>query len=342
MPTKKRATLVILCSVGFATLASSRAALSQDDQPTDDGFASIPLEDEAPVSRIRTPRPAPPATEPTTAPTTEPAELEPLPYLSGDWNGQRRLLIDRGITLEATATVEGTRNFTGGIRTGNTGQYLFNLYLTLDTEKLIDFKGGTFFVNFQNHGGESASGKTAGDWQWLSNIDARETTQVSELWYQQSAFDGVIKLKVGKIDAWSNFANCAYAVDFLGSGMGYPVSQTLLPTYPDPAVGAELIFTPVEQFSASVGVFDGSLQEGALTGRLGPANFWGDPSDLFLIAELGTTWKIESLSLPGGLFVGATYHTGTFEKFTRGTQHGAAGAYMTLQQRLWREDPSVD
>jgi len=342
MARDKQSAVRVWLAAGFAVLAVTPMATAQNKSISDDEFASIPLEYEVPDSRARTPRPEQPTTEPTRASTTEPAELEALPYLTGDWNGWRRQLIDKGITLEATATLEETRNFSGGIQPGNTGQYLFDLYLTLDTDKLLQFKGGTFFVDFQSHGGESASQETVGDWQWLSNIDSRETTQISELWYQQSIGDGVIKLKVGKIDVNGDFAVCDFADNFLNSGMGYPISDAPLPTYPDPAFGVDLVVTPNEHFAVSFGVFDGSLQEGMRTGRLGPATLWGAPSDLFFIAEVGTAWNIESLALPGSLIAGATYHTGTFDQFNGGTQNGAAGAYATFQQRLWRENPSAE
>jgi len=143
--------------VGLFALTIAPAVFAQQEPTSDDEFASIALDDETPNSRASTPRPSPPINEPSTAVTTEPAEFEQLPYLTGDWNGWRRQLIEKGITLEALAILEGTRNFSGGSRQGNTGQYLIDVYLTLDTEALFQLKGGTFFVDFQSHGGESAS-----------------------------------------------------------------------------------------------------------------------------------------------------------------------------------------
>jgi len=254
--------------------------------------------------------------------------------LTDDWFGIRPKLDDRGISFQASFTLDGSKNLRGGADTaGSAFRNLFNANVTLDTERLFGWKGGTFFANFQNQNGRSGQELT-GSYQGISNIDADGRTQISELWYEQALLNHKLHIKFGKIDASSQFAHPSNADEFLNTGSGNSPTILGLPAYPDPAFGVQVRINPNDNCYLNLGLFDGSLRQGKSTGDLGPSTISAD--SLFTIAEGGVTWTIHNLD--GRVAVGAWYHTGDIERINGGTQDGTWGPYIVLDQMLWRAD----
>lgn len=292
------------------------------------------------------PRPGVPR-YPTTGPTSRPAE-EPArkpfaqwPRATGKWFGVRQWLDDRGIDVAPSITLDFAKNLRGGDSTnGFNAQRLFNLNLTIDTDALFGWKGGTFFANLQHHHGDGAD-EDVGDFCGTSNLTADFDTQLAELWYEQKLVDEKLRARLGKIDANSEFAYAEYAAEFVNSAMGSPATSPLLPTYPDPATGMTLFAHPADSFYAGGGICDGAAADGIRTGRRGPATFLGS-SGVFLIGECGLKWKAAANRNYGRTAIGAWWHTGQFDGLDA-QQHGAAnGAYFVLDQSLWREDPQAE
>lgn len=257
-----------------------------------------------------------------------------------DWFGARPWLDDRGITFQASVAMEYAKNLRGGVSTnGSDFRHLFNANLTLDTDKLVGLPGGTLFVSFQNQGGDGAADSGAA--QNVSNLDADGRTQVSEVWYEQVLFGGTVRVKAGKVDANTEFASAKNAGEFLNSSMGYSPTILGIPTYPDPAFGLNVFVNPTDHLYAGVGVYDGAAQEGVPTGSHGPATLFGDPGDLFFIAEGGLKWSLAG-GRDGRAGFGGWHHTGTFDRFDGGTESGTSGAYFVADQTVWRENPDVE
>ncbi|GAB4196622.1 MAG: carbohydrate porin [Phycisphaeraceae bacterium] len=256
----------------------------------------------------------------------------------GRLGGLRPSLDDRGIILEASLTTDWSNNLRGGMNTeGSTFRHLFNANITLDTERLFDWEGGTVFVNFQNHNGPDGSADDVGDAQAFSNIDADGRTEIAELWFEQILGDGVVRVKVGKVEANAEYAYAENAAEFINSSMGFSPTIFVLPTYPDPATSVNVFIYPKENIYVGAGVFDGSLQEGVPTGLRGPRTFFHDPADLFVIAETGVSWDYQGN--PGRLAIGGWWHTGTFTRFDGMTDEETGGFYLVLDQTLWQADP---
>ncbi len=275
--------------------------------------------------------------------TTRNVDVGKPPYqwqhITGDWFGARPWLDDRGITFHSDFTLDGAKNLMGGVDTASDAwRSLLNVNLTLDLDRLVHLKGATLFVNFQNQAGRDGSELT-GDVQGISSIDADGRTQIAELWYEQRFFDDKLRIKVGKVDASSEFNLCEHSSDFVGAS--YTQSPNLLefPSYPDPATSLNLFLLPTKHLYAGLGLYDGATQKGTNTGSYGPAKFFG--AGLFLIAEGGVLWEVGE-KLNGRAGVGVWHHTSDFEKLSGGTQSGATGFYLVADQRLWRPGPSSE
>ena len=295
--------------------------------------------------------PAHPMTPNTSQPTTSasrPAEDGSI-YLTGDWFGLRHTLADRGITFAFTLTSDGTKNLQGGLNTGSsTWRTMAEATATFDTKALFGLDGGTAFVDFQNVQGPNADDKLIGDAQGIDGLDGvpgaphQNRTQLAQLWYQQIAFDGLLRLKLGKIDASTEFDNSPVAQQFLNQSAGSSATLFTLPTYPDPATGVNLFLKPSDDLQFGFGLYDGSMANGVRTGELGPATFFRNDDDLFLISELDKTWSLGSEHLPGRIGVGGWYSTNHFTRLNGGVADGSGAPYAILDQAVWRENPGDD
>ncbi|HEX8912784.1 MAG TPA: carbohydrate porin, partial [Humisphaera sp.] len=313
--------------------------------------AAVPLEGSAEAGLDERTRFVPPARPDAPAPVVPPPSTEKnvdvgRPFLewqraTGDWGGARPALEDRGVSLNAQLTADGSLALAGGANP-RSGAYrqLFNANVTVDTERLAGLKGGKLYAQFQHQVGRDGSA-VVGDAQGFSNIDADGRTQLSELWYEQSVFDGKLRAKVGKADANVDFGTTPFAGEFLNSSFG--ISPTLgIPTYPDPATGVVVTVTPSEAVYVAGGLFDGSGASGRKTGENGPASFLGSPAGVVLVGEAGYRWRAGADRLAGRVAVGGWHHTGDFAAFDGSTKRGTGGFYVLAEQQLFKVDPAKD
>lgn len=182
--------------------------------------------------------------------------------ISGDWNGNRSALVERGITFEAVYTGEITRNTSGGIRRKT--EYLDNtdLTLSLDADQLFGWRGASFFIYVLGNSGGNPTEENVGDAQGHSNIEAPDTWKIYEAWYEQSFIDDRLALKVGLYDLNSEFDVIETAGLFLSSshGIGPDFSQsgTNGPSiFPTTSFGVRALGQLTDEMYLQVVVLDG-------------------------------------------------------------------------------------
>ena len=258
-------------------------------------------------------------------------------HLSGNWYGLRGQLSDQGIMIESSIVADGSKNLKGGENVhGETFRHLYDLNVTFDLEQLLGWQGATVFLDFYNQHGADGSEDT-GDIQAYSNVDAPDRTQLAEVWIQQVLIEESLEIKFGKMDSNADFAYVDNGGEFINSSAGFSPTIALL-TYPETAVGVVLFSNPGENLSANFGVYDGAAQEGITTGTRGFSTWFdSSPSDLLLIGEVAVTWDDDNL--PGRIGVGGWRHTGRFDKFDGGAEHGTNGLYFVCDKALSKENP---
>jgi porin len=271
----------------------------------------------------------------------EPSEaFNPDEHLLGDPGEFRSRLAERGVSIDPVFTADYVKNMRGGNDTaGDAFLHIFNLYVTVETEPLFGLTGGTFYMDAFTQKGQSPSDE-AGDYALMDELDYGGRTQISEIWYEQKAFEDVLRVKVGKIDANTEFCYAENSFDFSNGGLNYafPNSQfNFMPTVADNAFGAVAFVYPSDWLYAGAGVFDGALQEGVETGKRGPSTLFDDPADLYLAGEVGFNFNVKGNPWRVGL--GVSHHTGDFDDFGGGTRGGNTGFYLIADAKLWKENP---
>lgn len=266
----------------------------------------------------------------------EEGSAAPRTTITGDWGGVRTKMHDRGVDVIAILTLDDTWNLAGGKhRTRAIGdyEYLFDLIIKADTCPLLHYPGGTLFLELQSHHGKSPTLDSVGSFNFVDIIEAPPFNSLYSLWYKQASEDGRFWILAGKSDAWVNFEHVDHSFYFFNAGYEGPPTILFFPTYPNPAMSVIGFATfPDDIVTLTMGVFDGSLAEGAQTGKLGVTGHFFNhlAGHAFIIGELGFNWTPTPYT--GRLGVGVWKHTAEFEKFGGGNKKGTWGPYATLEQ----------
>lgn len=158
--------------------------------------------------------------------------------------------------------------------------------------------------------------------QGFSNIDIDNVTQLSELWIEHER-EG-LRVKIGKVDANTEFAGVAAGGGFLNSSAGYSPTIFVLPSYPDPAVSLNGFLTTEDGWQAGLGVYN-AADDGPVSGRRGMT---ADFDSAFLIAQVERTFGDARVAF------GGWHHTGDLARFDGGTEPGTEGAFAVVEHTL--------
>jgi porin len=125
--------------------------------------------------------------------------------LSGDWDGARSSLKDRGIEVGLNYIAETFSILRGGLRRGTVYEGRLDGTIETDLEKLMGWTGGKTQVRaFQIHKGRYNAFDNVGSLADPSNIDAVPTTRLFTAWFQQE-FGKTMSIRLGQLAADDEF-----------------------------------------------------------------------------------------------------------------------------------------
>lgn len=259
--------------------------------------------------------------------------VEPEPVISKKENaaGWMHHVLD----WELVYTGEMLRNFTGGITQGSAYRGDLSLYMSVNTEAAGWWRNGEFFLHAQQQHGNGITENEVGDFQVLSNIDADDFIQLSEIWYKHSFFNHKLSIKAGKQDANADFAYTEFGGEFINSSPGFSPTIPLV-TYPDPGLGVVMEVVLSRHLAIRSGVYQGRPDGGrsignTVDGLFGPM-LMIEPSFSFAIRDY-----------PGQFRIGYWYNGDTFEHLDgAGESSSASGIYAIWDQLFYRENPALD
>jgi len=248
------------------------------------------------------------------------------PGITGNWGGARQRLDDGGVTIEGAYTGEFVRDFSGGAPGGHNVIYQDNLdvSITMDSEKMGLWPGGTLFVyGLRNHGGDP-SANTIGDLQTASNIEAPDNALVQEAWYEQQFLHGALSILLGLHDLNSEFYVTDYGSLFINSsfGVGPDMSANApLSIFPKAGLAARVRVEPSDDLYVQAAVYDGDPSTRALHAAEGK----------LMIGEAGFS------SGTGSYKLGYWHHTADITVGAR-TYMNDYGLYGVIDQELMHFD----
>jgi porin len=178
-------------------------------------------------------------------------------HLTGEWGGVRSSLADHGVTIDL---IYASDVFTAHGETAVLGHV--DAALTLDSHKLGLWDGGTLYILGQNNHGSGINDQV-GSAVGVSNLEAAPYTQLTELFFEQTAAGERVRIRVGKQDANRDFGTPRFGGNFINDNFGM-FSNAALPSYPTTGLGALLAVTPVAWLTSKLAIYEGSPEFGGL------------------------------------------------------------------------------
>lgn len=183
--------------------------------------------------------------------------------LTGAWGGRRVNLEEKGLLFEGTYTGDFMANLSGGLKQKSAYVGDMDLELTVDAEKLIGWKGTTFyFYGFGNNGG-APSTDNVGDWQGVSFYEGPiYTWTMNDAWIEKKLFNDRVSVLAGLYDLSDEFDVIDSARIFLNSS--HYVNPTIslsgkngASIYPYTSYGGRIKLQATEALYLQTAVLDG-------------------------------------------------------------------------------------
>jgi porin len=256
---------------------------------------------------------------------------------TGDWAGVRTRLQRAGIVVEGTTTLDISRVGSDSAMHRVAARNLSEIALTAELGPLIGVSGVSIFAALQSFAGPNGS-DFVGDVQGFSNIDAERFVRVAEAWSEVRLAADRVRVKIGNVDANSEFAAPESTGLFLNSSGGFSPTIFLLPTYPEPALSINAFVQPASWLQVGVGVFDGGDDTIDATARDWPSSLLARTpfrGDRFWITQVDLRWHGASdPNRSGRLAIGRWHHTGTADRFDGTISDGTGGIFLVAEQHV--------
>lgn len=289
---------------------------------------------------------------------TEQSE-EPAPYdlattdrLTGDWFGARSWLEQRGIDFGVSMTAIYQHNAHGGLQThgGHRITGSVDWELTLDTEGLGLWPGGTLFAAAESSWNDGIGGDRVGNLFGV-NTDAAgdRAILVAELWYEHVFWEGKARFRAGKMDVGVDFDTNAYANDETAQFLNPALVNTGNIPMPDLGLGVQLLIEPLDWLYVGIVAADAQA-DGRETGL---RTAFHDEDHFFVALEIGflPLWQTAGGNLPGGYRFGIWYDPQPKDRFFNDLggrltivprKRDDMGFYFNMDQMLFKEKPQDD
>jgi len=258
---------------------------------------------------------------------------------TGDWNHQRPVFKDRGLSFFATYTSQVWGDVAGGMQQAATYSGLLQFGTVIDFEKFAGWEGLTFNTTWMWLAGGRQTSEFTGAIFPSSLIEAPNGFRALDLWLQQKAFEDVLTLRAGMFNADRDFTISQGCQLFLNSAFGWPLlydgSLAGTPAYPYAAPGVFLAVEPGGGWK---------FQAAAMQGLAWPQSqdptgfYWhfNQNNGLLFLGEAHYHWA--STSLPGKAKLGVMFNSG-YPDYVNGAGGAWGGSffYGIIDQMLWRE-----
>ena len=253
---------------------------------------------------------------------TSPSIATSLPY-NGDPTGLRALMAAYGVTFNFIYLNDVLGNVNGGLRRGFIDQGLLVYNMTVDFEKLIGWQGLSLYTNgFLIHDTGRIRRDYVGGINTIAAIEAVPTGRLSELWLEQSVWNGGASLRAGQLAADAEFFWADAGIMFLQTD--WPTITAAAwpsggPAYPLSTPGVRVKVDPNKNVSVLAAVFNGDPAGPGTPGDEQLRNKYGvnfrlkDPPVAIAEAQFRTNHGKTDTGLASTVKLGAWVHYGKFD-----------------------------
>jgi porin len=252
-----------------------------------------------------------------------------------------------GIRLGGLWLADANLLASGGLHPGT---WTFNsalfVSLGIDAEKMVDWRGASFGVQFLQLNGANTNGEaqTISGYNGIVGPTPWQRSELYQAWYEQVLLKDLLKVRIGRSTPTADFNNVLRPVTLSDINQNIPSVSGLLystvfvngsllgalPGYYNPGDGVTVNVTPTKNVDVNLGAYDGNLARGIQTGLIGPQlNGY-----YFLIGEMGFNWQLGEGKHPGQFGIGLWRETGELTAPHGISQDGTGGFYLFGSQRV--------
>jgi porin len=247
------------------------------------------------------------------------------------------------VSFQTTYIGDFVRNFSGGIKKGNSYLGLANFRISFDTEEGHLWKGGRFFINAANAHGGNPSADLVGDFHTVSNIEADDITYIHELWYSQTI--NQVEIVAGLQDLNTDFVSSEFGSLYINSTFGTPstISDNVpSPIFPLTSMGISFKWNTSKSSIFKLAVFDGLPTELSHNEHNLNWNFCKDDG-IFAVTEYQII-PVTLNGLKGSYRAGIYYHSQLIETTDENNKlklfNNNYGIYFIADQLIWKKPGS--
>jgi porin len=270
-----------------------------------------------------------------------------LPQHLADPGGMRSRLDKHGIQFGINYIGEVLGNPSGGIKQSTHYDGVLEVTLEADMEKMIGWKGLTFFTNGYWIHGSSITSSNIGSLMPVSFIEALPATRLFELYLDQKLFDDKVSIRFGQLAADAEFLLSDGAGAFINGTWGWPsiTAEDIPgggPAYPVATPGVRLGLYPNEQTTLLVALYNGNPAPPYAADDTQICNKHGLDFEIngppLLFAEGAYKYHQGAGELPGTIKLGGWHHFGNFETLRDPNRviDGDYGIYAIIDQMIYR------
>jgi porin len=263
------------------------------------------------------------------------ADVQQDQTLTGDWNGLRTTLADRGIAPYLTYTPGAWANTHGGIETGVRYEALADLGVNFDLARLFDWSGARFHIDWHWNLSDLPSQHLIGQFATdaVTGYEAVNSVRFYEIYFEQHLPGDHGRVKAGQITMDDDFFISQYAGSLINASFalfGSGREQQLAPFYPVAAPGLYIEVKPSSEWTVRGGIYTVDV-----------GNDVGSNHGFEWSMSQGSTGALEIATnrtpagLPGTYTLGIIGTSKTVIDFRTGsTAQGSTGLYVMMDQAL--------
>jgi porin len=276
----------------------------------------------------------------------DPSIATSLPHELADPGGVRAAFASQGITFGINYIGEVFGTLSGGFNQGTYYDGRLEVAVSADLEKMLGWKGLSFFANGYQIHGESITGEDLGALMPVSFIEATPATRLFELWLEQKLLDDKLSIRFGQLAADSEFILSDGGGAFINGTWGWPsITAANLPqggpAYPLATPGVRVAFTPNDQLTVMGALYNGR-----------PAGDCPDEEDPQVCNDHGLEFPVDDpllwmgevaykytvSGLPGTVKVGGWHQEGTFPLLIddASVKEDTYGLYGIIDQMIYQ------